>query len=185
MKNINIYLIVDEFDTHRDLFCKIPKLDIDLCLDSYYFHFLFYDPETENNKNTIDVRRKVVKYFLANWYSEFEKIKPNKLLILPIGIHDEYLDIIEFKLLGKNECEVKLSSTRSLTEGFDIMDVNTYYINDSICYSTNTNTLIFNYNELLSDLKESIDKIDTCQIKESQLKPRYLPGVTIIYPKDK
>ncbi|MEP7197988.1 MAG: hypothetical protein ABI851_15825 [Saprospiraceae bacterium] len=185
MKNIDIYLIVDEFDSHRDLFCKIPKLDIDLCLDSYHLHFLFYDPETDNNTSIIDIRRKVVKTFLSNWYNGFEMIKLNKLFILPIGIYDQCIIIIKFKLVENSKCEVSVGTTEVISEPFEIKDVNTYYKDDSITYFEESNISIFNYNDLVLDFKESIDNIDICQVKKSQLKPRNLPGVTIIYPKDK
>ena len=52
---IGIKLIIDEFNTHNDLL-----------LDTYYLHFLIFDPSKDTDSNIIRLRRKVVSNSVVN-----------------------------------------------------------------------------------------------------------------------
>jgi len=101
MKEISISLIVDEFDSHDDIVISITQWNLLVRRDSYHLHYIFYNPKWENNENVIDIRRKVVKKYLQFWYEEFIQVRKSKLFILPIGIYDQYMDILKFNFKMK------------------------------------------------------------------------------------
>lgn len=186
MKEISISLIVDEFDSHDDIVISITQWNLLVRRDSYHLHYIFYNPKWENNENVIDIRRKVVKKYLQFWYEEFIQVRKSKLFILPIGIYDQYMDILKFNFINENKCELTLGSTRDLQDyrRFNITDINTFYLDKSIEFHEEYGPSIFEYQQLVLDFRESIDNIDHCQIKESQLKVRNYNGLTIRFPKD-
>lgn len=63
---IGIKLIIDEFNTHNDLLLNVPMWNLKTTFDTYYLHFLIFDPSKDTDSNIIRLRRKVVSNSLVN-----------------------------------------------------------------------------------------------------------------------
>ena len=61
-----IKLIIDEFNTHNDLLLNVPMWNLKTTFDTYYLHFLIFDPSKNTDSNIIRLRRKVVSNSVVN-----------------------------------------------------------------------------------------------------------------------
>lgn len=180
-----ISLIIEEGNSHDDIYVSVDKWNLERRFDSYHLQNALDYPIKDESLSFIDFRRREFKNYLLFWTNGFVNLSINQSIIFPIGIYDQYSDIFIFKKINSRECLVSAGYSVDFLIYLQLQlnDIQQYYRDTIPGIILTHGPTIFDFNELVEDFKTSIANIDHCQVKESSLKIRNYPGVTIRYDK--
>jgi len=145
------------FEHHRDILLKVPSLNLDKQLDSYYFHIdhVVTEGKMSYNQNICSL--------LNNFITAVLQLSDNSICYLPIDFSDQYIGCFRVHR-NKDHHTIDYGFTANI-EGHAILPYDSIPFNiDDNAYKQTSMSIECNVDEFIGDLKYTISKIGEVKV---------------------